>query len=455
MPSPSSARHRYAQHIVGTGHVWTLGMDNSNASETGDEEVQRLGAPLYIFMTTSETRVINGNTVGPFSAGLHSFTDTGATRWARALSATTGPFYPFEPVSWVDSLPDRSWGGTSLTFRTWDDDGADASLWVRGRSISVRVREYEDGVLTSDGELFSGFITVAEREDEPFSSGSRYTVTAVTIEAFLRQEGMDTDAQQFVDDTYAGASDVQDPLLGPQAAPTNLPATHQFQPLTLAAVIRHLMRFHVKVRINGADYALAEVCDLVTDDATANDDTIDSLTLPPGNLMDGILGFLPYGLRQAYSFRDSAIVVTSTFEAGNPQAAIDSITEAECYKLRRLPGLNNTVKSVTVKQAAAAMASGQTEALTATVTTGASVGKEIVLDGYWFTTEANGEFIGQAAIDRLNSEDRIEFELAGAPFGIFNKVTFTDDYVVERVMHAADVANYGPHETTTLARKLA
>lgn len=486
MAEPTTAKQGQAFHILHWGHVWQTFVNDSYADEAalGTEENIEISAPLLLFYV-NESRTIDSISENWASPGLNSFTrfqgGFTCTRWARVMNPPGAGNTLDEPIrqkgwgtndltsswfevsGWGESLPDPAWGGAELNITVYDPNNIYGGIFVEGRSIAIRVKEYEDGSIHSDTELFCGFVLECQAQDK---AGRRmYQIRAGTIEAMYRRIGHDASAAIFIQEDYNDSSSAYQPGQGPIPPTVGLVAAnfaHVFFQLTVGRVIAHLMLWHMWVRINGTNYRLAQVVNFRRDywnDIPVADAAIPALPLNPGNIMDQIAGMLAPYIYRGYStgrWCDFVVSIDHEFKA-TPDPSSGSIDEAKVYSKQDIPGQNNVYGQV-ITYMAPSMQTIRTETIIefkwpSTPDANRSVYRPPV--PFLIKTQAGGDRINKGLYDKINSRQKIQIHLRGAPFGPHN--TFTVDgstWVVERVIHVFEDEALGSHETVVDARRL-
>lgn len=490
MADPTSAVLREAFHYLVYGDVWDPLVDDSYASEAGLEEgaAPTIGAPLMLTWT-NEGRTINGTvyTYGTPDLRRISQSSGGFTgyRWLRTVNRPTSGLTTNEPIrqtadgvsddapsfdisGWSDSLG-GGFGGSTVSLIVHDPGGLYSGIFVEGRSVAIYVEEYEDGVLKSGVELFSGFVD-AGVDVESVTYRPAYQFTASTIERLIGREGMDGNMSCFISEAFEMEADVVNGWLpqGGESVISGLFAArpaHIMTTLNVHKVLAHIMTWHLWVYIDGTRYRLAAVCDLRCDWwnlSEAGSYSVPVIGLPPGNVLAAVAGMLSsQGLLMGYSFRTSDLTITPDHEfKQSPDDVLDSIHPDYVYSVKVTTGPSRPVGQVRLAQTPIGQDDLVTEGLMIDYpTTRDSRGSRYQFQpeiGVLIQTQAGGERIARGLYQRENARrDLIAVHLPGATFGLHNLLTWGGTlYSVERVTHLATWDWLGPHETVVLARRV-
>lgn len=490
MADPTSASQREALHYLVYGHVWSPLVDDSNATEGGltDGSYPTIGAPLML-MWTSEGRTINGTPYTYGSPGMQRISQSsgGLTgyRWIRVVDRPTDGLSTNQPIrqlgdgvsddapsfelgGWEESLG-GGFGGSRVSLTVHDPGGLYDGVFVEGLAVAIYVEEYEDGVLHSATELFSGFVDAGvEQEDVTFKQAYRFT--ASTIERLFGREGMDGNYSIFVDEGFELAADIINGLGLPpgESVTSGLAAArpdHVMQYLTVHKVLAHIMTWHLWADVDGTRYRLAALCDLRCDWWNLDEAfgyRVPVIGLPPGNVLGAVAGMLSaQGLLIGYSFRTSDLTITPDHEFKEVQDdVLDSISSDYAYSVKTTTGPTHPVGQVRVVQTPMAMDDLTTEALIVDYpTTRDSQGSRYEFQpeiGVLIENASGAERIARGLYRRENARrDLLEVHLPGATFGLHNLLSWRGVlYSVERVSHSFDQTWLGPHETRLLARRV-
>jgi hypothetical protein len=493
MASPSSATHRYSKEYCQIGPTLRAYAEDDNADETASDlfpPYARFGPPLMFFFK-NEARTVDagdsfqqgGGSVGSYSwngggsgsSKSYSFASNGSTEITctvtgggttvgrRQVSVCERPgtgaasdqaitSFRRGPIRGVVS--ERGWTGYSV-----DVEITDASLFsafAKNQLFVIYREEYErtgSGAysLFASGEIFSGIITVPRRVLR--GDGDKLSFTAMTLDGLFSTAvgtSIDGDDHAFVDAIYYESNEVSDPLGGgglsapvtgstPALNAVNIPVAHRLTTLTLGKVLSHLLNYHTLVDVGGTRRRLPEIADVISDwwnlsaGSTATQQT--RLNIPRGPLKGSIESCLPEGVWVMYSDRLSGINLSPHHAMkSTPDADVDSIDPDLIYELEPIEGDTDAVRQSRVVQSPQAMTDQTATALIGTYPTSpdASGSLDQPSQPFWFTTQADGDALAEARYHMLNANARVRVRLAGAPFGLFNRFTYSgDSYWVE------------------------
>jgi hypothetical protein len=491
MATPSGARRRATHYVFHYGLIWEPEVDDSNASE-GDLDLTaniHAGPTLSLFHL-NETRVINGESLSWGTAGNQSWTKTSGgiagRRWAKVMAAYTDGQSALQPIkaqaevgddpdahwfridAWAEGLAEGGFGGSRLQLTIHDPKRLHQGIFVEGRSVAVRVTEYEwsdpggSPTVLSDVELFAGFVLPSESDDAVSGAKGTYAISCGTIEQLIGREGMDAAVSLFMSRSYAHSADVADPMLSPEIDPgIALIAAHPYHvmdPLNPFKVLAHLMLWHFYIWVDGARRRLAEVCDLRCDFWNIPAQDIPLFGVPQGNLLRAVAQMLPQANMLGYSFRTGDLTVTPHDESKvTADTAVDSIDTNAAYAIRLSPGRTNAVGQVLMVQSVSTQFDLDTPPIIAKFP--ASKGQGSIHQppfAIFFSAQADGNNLCEAVYDRLRSQDRVVIHLAGYPLGLHNKFTYAgSSWTVESVrLQQLNPERMGGLSSWVLARKL-
>lgn len=487
MADPSGASQAESRVVLHYGHLWQPKVDDSLTDELDLPTASpQIGAPLML-MFTNEGRTINGDAYLYSSVGMKTITQTSGgiegTRFIRVVNRPTTGESVDEPIQmsdavmnfeapsfdlegWAGALVPGGFGGHRLNVTVHDPNNLfGTTTFVAGRQIVLYAEEYEDGVLISATELFSGFVDAGAQT----SSGSfrrTHRFTASTIEKLMGRRGMDGRLATFVDAEFEANNGIIDDMGPIDSATSGLLSArpfHVISNLNVAKVVSHVMANHLWVDVDGVgSFRLLELCDLRVPwwNLDGGDDLqVPILSLPNGNVLQALAGlFSAQHNLVGYSFRTSDFTVAPDHEfAETMDSPLDDLSDF-AYDIQVVTGDPHVVGQVRLVQASLAQVQ-------------VGVGKEVFypasrdatgsimdanVNGVFYVNESAAERMGEGIYRRANAEvDMLVFRTRGAAFDLHNIVSYGgNDYSVISVDRTGDWAWQGPIESLNQARRV-